>query len=299
MTSEHKASEIFVQTYLDIPSKPKRVLPAKSCDAHVHVFGPRSKFPFAPNRKSSPADAPKEKLFAMHKRLGIARCVIVQSIVHGNDNAVVEDAIDAGGGNYLGVALVDVDVSNEELKRLASRGFRALRFHFMKHIAGGYDVDDVLKLTPRLAEVGMHLQVHFESELVHTVGQALLKSEVPVVIDHMGRVDASLGEHHADFQALMRLLDNANVHVKVSGIDRIDATSHAGSGYPMGTPLAAKLVAEFPAQCVWGLDWPHPNHTHIPDDGELVDALFNIAPTEQTLHQLLVSNPQALYRFES
>jgi 2-pyrone-4,6-dicarboxylate lactonase len=103
----------------------------------VHVFGPRSKFPFAPNRKSSPADAPKEKLFAMHKRLGISRCVIVQSIVHGNDNAVVEDAIDAGGGNYLGVALVDVDVSNEELKRLASRGFRALRFHFMKHIAGG------------------------------------------------------------------------------------------------------------------------------------------------------------------
>jgi 2-pyrone-4,6-dicarboxylate lactonase len=52
-------------------------------------------------------------------------------------------------------------------------------------------------------------------------------------------------------------------------------------------------------QCVWGLDWPHPNHTHIPDDGELVDALSKIAPSEQALHQLLVSNPQALYRFET
>jgi 2-pyrone-4,6-dicarboxylate lactonase len=296
--STSNAPETVVQTYLDTPKQPSIKLPAKSCDAHVHVFGPRAKFPFAANRKSTPADAPKETLFAMHKRLGIERCIIVQSIVHGNDNTVVEDAIDAGGGNYLGVALVDINVSDAELKRLATKGFRALRFHFMKHIAGGYDVKDVLKLTPRMADVGLHLQVHFESELVHTVGKALLKSEVPVVVDHMGRVDATLGENHADFQALMKMLDHSHVHVKVSGIDRIDSSSHAGSGYPMGVPLAASLVANFPEQCVWGLDWPHPNHTHIPDDGELVDALAKIAPTEQALHQLLVSNPQALYQFQ-
>ena len=287
------------QTYLDTPTLPTLSLPAKSCDAHVHVFGPRAQFPFSSTRKITPADAPKEKLFALHKQMGIERCIIVQSVVHGNDNTVVEDAIDAGGGHYLGVALVDINVSNEELKRLAASGFRALRFNFMKHLAGGYDVNDVLQLTPRLAELGMHLQVHFESELVHTVGSALLKSAVPVVIDHMGRVDATLGENHADFQALMRLLDNANVHVKVSGIDRIESASRAGSGYPMAVHLAARLVADFPQQCVWGLDWPHPNHTHIPDDGELVNALSKIAPNAEALHQLLVTNPQALYRFET
>ena len=292
-------TENVVQTYMDTPSQPQLVLPPQSCDAHVHVFGPRAKFPFSPSRKITPADAPKEKLFAMHKRLGISRCVIVQSIVHGNDNAVVEDAIEAGGGNYLGVALTEVDVSDQELKRLASKGFRALRFHFMKHISGGYDVHQVVKLSTKLAHVGMHLQVHFESELVHTVGHALLQSAVPVVIDHMARVDATLGEGHADFQALMKLLDHAHVHVKVSGIDRIQATSHAGSGYPMGTQLAARLVANFPDQCVWGLDWPHPNHTHIPDDGELVDALAKIAPSPEALQRLLVTNPQALYRFET
>lgn len=287
------------QTYLDSPTQPTLSLPAKSCDAHVHVFGPRAQFPFSPARKITPADAPKEKLFALHKRMGIERCIIVQSVVHGNDNTVVEDAIDAGGGHYLGVALVDINVSNEELKRLAACGFRALRFNFMKHLTGGFDVNDVLHLTPRLAELGMHLQVHFESDLVHTVGAALLKSAVPVVIDHMGRVDATLGENNADFQALMRLLDSANVHVKVSGIDRIESTSRAGSGYPMAVQLAARLVADFPQQCVWGLDWPHPNHTHIPDDGELVNALSKIAPNAKALHQLLVTNPQALYRFEN
>ena len=292
------APETVVQTYLDTPKQPSIKLPAKSCDAHVHVFGPRAKFPFALNRKSTPADAPKETLFAMHKRLGIERCIIVQSIVHGNDNTVVEDAIDAGGGNYLGVALVDINVSDAELKRLATKGFRALRFHFMKHIAGGYDVNDVLKLTPRMADVGLHLQVHFESELVHTVGKALLKSEVPVVVDHMGRVDATLGENHADFQALMKMLDHSHVHVKVSGIDRIDSSSHAGSGYPMGVPLAASLVANFPEQCVWGLDWPHPNHHHIPDDGNLVDLIPGIADTAEKVSKLMVSNPRKFYRFE-
>ncbi len=288
----------MTQTYLDVPTQPKLMLPPHACDSHVHVFGPRAKFPYAPNLKNTPAEAPKEKLFALHKRLGIARCVIVQSITHGTDNAVVEDAIAAGGGNYLGVALTDVDVSDQELKRLANCGFRAVRFHFMKHITGGTDVQDVLKLTPRLAAVGMHLQVHFESALVHTVGQQLLRSVVPVVIDHMGRVDANLGEAHEDFQALMRLLDDPIFHVKVSGIDRIESTARAGQGYPLGTRLAARLVSQFPDQCVWGLDWPHPNHTHIPDDGELVDALTRIAPTEALLRRVLVHNPQALYRFD-
>jgi len=290
--------DTVVQTYLDKPSQAALKLPAKSCDAHVHVFGPTDKFPYSPNRKITPVEAPKEKLFALHKAFGIERCVIVQSVVHGNDNRVVEDAIEAGGGNYLGVALIPVDAPDQELKRLAHRGFRAVRFNFMKHLTGGFDVQDVLKLTPRLADVGMHLQVHFESELVHSVGKALLQSAVPVVIDHMARVDATLGEGHADFQALMKLLDHKNMHVKVSGIDRIESTSQAGSGYPMGTQLAARLVEKFPDQCVWGLDWPHPNHTHIPDDGELVDALAVIAPSADALQRLLVTNPQALYRFE-
>jgi 2-pyrone-4,6-dicarboxylate lactonase len=287
----------IVRTYLDAPSQPSLVLPAKACDAHVHVFGPADRYPYAPQSSLTPFDAPKEKLFALHRRFGIERCVIVQSAVHGLDNSVVEDAIRAGGGNYLGVALAPPDVPDRELRRLADAGFRAVRFNFMKHLTGGYDVQDVLGLAHRLEKVGMHLQVHFQSDLVHTVGRALLASPVPVVIDHMGRVDAAKGADHEDFQALMRLLDHAGMHVKVSGIDRIDSGARAGSGYPMGVKLAAMLVERFPEQCVWGLDWPHPNHTHIPDDGELVDALVRIAPTTALLDRLLVRNPDALYRF--
>ncbi len=62
--------------------------------------------------------------------------------------------------------------------------------------------------------------------------------------------------------------------------------------------LARTLVRRFPERCLWGTDWPHPHHTHIPDDGVLVDALAGIAPDALHLEQLLVHNPQALYRFD-
>ena len=289
--------EALMRTYSETPSTPRLQLPPGACDSHVHVFGPHDRFPYAPRDGSAPAEAPKERLFELHRQLGIEHCVVVQSVVHGFDNRVVEDTIRAGAGRYLGVALVPADVADAELRRLAESGFRAVRFHFMKHIGGGPQIDEVLALTPRLAAAGLHLQVHFDSALVHTVGQRLMESAVPVVIDHMGRVDATLGVGHADVQALMRLLDTPRMHVKVSGIDRVESGARAGSGYPMGVALAHEIFRRFPEQCVWGLDWPHPNHTHVPDDGELVDALARIAPSAALRQTLLVDNPQRLYRF--
>lgn len=292
-----------VRTYLENPSQPKLKLPRHACDSHVHVFGPTSRFSYSKDRKITPLEAPKEKLFALHKQFGIERCVIVQSVIHGLDNSVVEDAMLAGQGAYLGIALVPATVTDQELLRLAEVGFRGVRFNFMRHLSNDASIEQVIDLTPRLKDVGMHLQVHFESSLVHELGGWLVKSRVPVVIDHMGRVDAQKGSEHEDFQALLRLLENKLFNVKVSGIDRIDAHAYkqeqADQRYRAGIEVARCLVERFPEQCVWGTDWPHPNHTHIPDDGVLVNALASIATDQKLMEQLLVLNPERLYRFES
>jgi 2-pyrone-4,6-dicarboxylate lactonase len=293
------SADLPVLTYDPHPASPRLRLPAGACDSHVHVFGPATRFPLTPQRSFTPVDAPKETLFALHRTLGISRCVIVQSVVHGLDNRVVEDAIAAGGGRYLGVALVRPDVPQAELERLALAGFRGVRFNFMKHIAGAVEVGDVVALTHKLRAVGMHLQVHFESALVHALGEPLSRSAVPVVIDHMGRVDAALGPEHPDFQALLKLLRNPRFHVKVSGIDRIDSAPGSAPLYTHGVALARRLVADYPDRCLWGSDWPHPNHTHVPSDAALVDALERITGSRAVLHQLLVDNPAAFYRFPS
>lgn len=286
-----------VLTYDPQPSAPRLVLPAGAADCHVHVFGPAARFPYAAARGFTPVDAPKEKLFALHRLLGVQRCVVVQSVVHGLDNRVVEDAIAAGQGRYLGVALVSTDVADAELARLAAAGMRGVRFNFMRHLGTGADVAAVVALTPRLKAHGLHLQVHFEASLVHELGPQLARSAVPVVIDHMGRVDAALGPGHADFAALFELLKNPLFRVKVSGIDRIDATPHPAPDYADGIAVARLLVESYPDRVLWGTDWPHPNHTHVPRDAQLVDALARIAPNPALLQALLVDNPMDFYRF--
>jgi 2-pyrone-4,6-dicarboxylate lactonase len=277
------------------PRKPKLRLPPGACDAHVHVFGPRSIFPFAENRTFTPADAPKEKLFALHAMLGIERCVIVQSACHGFDNGAVADALAAKNGAYRGVALLPATVGDAELRRLDGLGFCGVRFNYMKHLGKGAPIEDVIALGSRLAPLGWHLQIHLDSSLIEEMTPWLRRSPVPVVIDHMGRVDAALGLDQPAFRHLLGLMRDEQFLVKVSCVERI---SRRDPPYDDAIPFARTLVAEFGDRTLWGTDWPHPNvASGVPDDGLLVDLLAEIAPSAAQRQALLVDNPQRFYRF--
>ena len=282
------------RTYWEDVQTPTLKLPSLSCDAHCHIFGPAEKFSYASDRSFTPVDAPKEKLFALHKKLGIERCVIVQSALHGFDNSVVVDAMQARPGEYLGVALTSASVTSDKLKNMYQQGFRGVRFNFMAHLKNSDSMEDILELTKRLEPLGMHLQVHFSSDLIHDLAPQLQQSAVPVMIDHIARVDASKGAMHADFQKLLHLLDDPKFYVKVSGVDRIDKVPP----YDQGVALAKILVDRFTEKCVWGTDWPHPNHHHMPHDEILLDSIARIADSENKIKHIMVSNPEKFYQFQ-
>ena len=278
------------------PAKPRLRLPAGACDSHFHVFGPQARFPFAAERSYTPAsDAPKETLFALHRHLGIERGVVVQSAAHGLDNSAAADLIAAQPRAYRGIALVRPDATTDELRRLSRQGFVGARFQFMKHLGSGATMEQIMTFATRLADVGWQLQIHMENELIGQLAPALMRSPVPVVIDHMGRVDASRGIDQEPFRDLLRLLEDAKVWVKVSGSERI---SRAGSPWSDAIPFARKLVEVGGDRVVWGTDWPHPNLKEVPDDGVLVDLIAEIAPSEAARRALLVDNPRRLYGFE-
>ena len=282
-------------SYKAQPRKPKLQLPRGACDTHFHVFGPQSRFPFAPERSYTPTcDAPKETLFALHKHLGIERGVVVQSAAHGFDNSAAADLIAARPQRYRGVALVRAATSTLELARLHAQGFRGARFHYMDHLGGGDPIDAVLAMAPRLADIGWHLQIHLAGARIAELSPALKRSPVPVVIDHMGRIDASRGTQSPEFQALLALMQAKHVWVKVSGAERISRDSAL---WRDAVPFGRKLVAEFGDRTLWGTDWPHPNLAFVPDDGDLADLIGDYAPSEAERQRLLVDNPQRLYGF--
>ncbi len=276
------------------PRKPRFTPPAGAVDAHCHVFGPAASFPFAPSRKYTPVDAPKEKLFALRDHLGFTRNVIVQATCHGTDNSAMVDALQASDSRARGVAVVGANVSDNGLEALHRAGVRAVRFNFLKRLVDDTPPEICAIIAARIQRLGWHVNVYFESEDLARLAPFLIALPGVVVIDHMGRPDVAAGVNGAGFQQFLTLLDtHKNLWVKVSCPERLGLR---GRDYSDVIPFARTLVERFPDRVLWGTDWPHPNmHSHMPDDGDLVDVIPEIAPTVALQQALLVDNPMRLY----
>src|SRR6202051_3640773 len=190
-------------------SRPKRPPPPEACVTHAHVFGPAARFPYAADRSYTPPDAPLGKYLGMLDTIGFARGVLVQGSAHGRDNSAMLDALTQRPDRLRGVAVADSDVSPAVLREWNRIGVRGLRFnHFFRdgqfHYRGGVPLSAAAKLAPVMAELGWHLQLWIDvKDLPETI--PVLKSlSLPVVIDHMGRGDASAGTLTEGFQSLLR-----------------------------------------------------------------------------------------------
>ncbi|MDW5377700.1 amidohydrolase family protein [Halomonas sp. HP20-15] len=276
------------------PKKPAFQPPAGAVDAHCHVFGPASEFPFSPARKYTPCDAGKDELFALRDHLGFARNVIVQASCHGTDNRALLDALAAAGDRARGVAVVDPRIGADELEAMHAAGVRAVRFNFVKRLVDNTSWDDCLRIVDKIKPLGWHVVVYFEADDLEELKPLLRRLETLVVIDHMGRPDVAKGVDHPDFQAFMALLgEHDNIWTKVSCPERL---TRQGPDYADVVPFARALVEAFPGRVLWGTDWPHPNmKSHMPDDGELVEVIPRIAVTAELQQRLLVDNPMRLY----
>jgi 2-pyrone-4,6-dicarboxylate lactonase len=277
------------------PSKPSYVPPPGAVDAHCHVFGPGDVFPYAPERKYTPVDAGKEQLFALRDFLGFERNVIVQATCHGADNSAMVDALLAAGDRARGVATVRPGVSPAELADLHAAGVRGIRFNFVKRLVDPKPDDYYRGLADQVAELGWHIVVYFEAPDLAERWQLFTSLPTIVVVDHMGRPDVSQPLDSPGFAQFTRFMrEHENVWSKVSGAERLSVSGPPG--YADVVPFARHIVETFPDRVIWGTDWPHPNmKSHMPDDGNLVDLVPRIAPTEDLRHRLLVGNPQRLY----
>lgn len=277
------------------PSKPTINLPKGAVDAHCHVFGPANKFPFALERKYTPCDASKEKLFKLRDFLGFEKNVIVQASCHGTNNDALEDTLLSSNDLARGVAVVSPQVTKADLNRLDKAGVRAVRFNFVKRLVDNTPREVFQKIAKTIADLGWHIVVYLEAQDLEELIPFLKSLPTDIVFDHMARPDVSKGLDSMEFNLFQKLMENNKFWCKTSCPERLSRVGPE-QNYSDILPFMRLLVENYSDRVLWGTDWPHPNmKSHMPDDGQLVNILDAIAPTEELKVKLLVENPTRLY----
>jgi len=291
-------------------SAPGFAVPDGACDCHVHVFGPREKYPLANDRTFAPGIASLDDVLAMHQRLGITRVVIVQASPQGFDNACMEDALQElqrRGRQARGVAVVRPDTGRDVLEGLHAKGVRGLRVNLQS-----YGQTDPAVAAARLsaaaalaAQLGWHIQTYTTLEVIAALAEHIRRLPTPLVVDHFGLADPARGLDQHGLPELLALVRQGKVYVKLSApyrfISRLD-------GEDMG-PVTRALIDAHPERMLWGTDWPHtgpwPGRAreregaepfHPVDDGLQLRILARHTSAEER-QRILVDNPRRLYAF--
>ena len=277
--------------------QPRFPLPPGTCDCHVHVYGPASRFPFLPDRAERSFEAPKEDLEAMHGRIGADRCVIVHIPAHGTDLSVTLDAMASSPRQVRAVALVDDAITDARLEELHAAGVRGIRY---SPTLDGRTLDGVSigRMADRVAPLGWHFLLHFKDNAILDYAGLLDDLTVPFVLDHFGGIDPSSGGADQDsFRLVAKHLMHGNGWIKISAIEKV---SHQPHPFADAAEIAGALVSMAPDRVLWGTDWPHPGvgPQGPTNDGDLVDLIPTYVADASIRTRLLVHNPARLYGFD-
>lgn len=277
--------------------------PPLSCDAHFHVFGPTDRYPFGPELRYTPPEAPLDDYLTLARKLGIERLVFVQPSAYGRDNTCMLDAMReyrARGGACRGIADVDEDAPDAEITRLHEIGVRGVRVNVspVKEPEAGFAaalLPRIARLEARCGEIGWQLDFLLPGWLTEELMGTLRRLKVPFTLAHMGMFPARGGVDQPGFGQLLDLLRHGDGRcwVKLTGVYRM-AT---GPDFADAAPMARALIAAASDRVIWGSDYPHLSFAEKVGSVELFNLLGQWAPEGATRHRILVDNPRELFGF--
>lgn len=281
-------------------SAPLHALPAGACDCHAHVLGPFAKYPLAASRPYDPPEMPLASLQRMLGVMGLERVVIAHVSAHGMDLSVTLDAMTALGDRARGVAMLTPDADNALLRRLDAAGMRGVRLSMAYGSDTPLDEDNLRRWADKLAGLGWHIAMWpMNLDQLLLLERLAGKLSVPLVLDHLAShgwfVD---GQARPEGLAVLRgLLDTGHAWLKLSAMYR------AGAGPSPWSPLVqpmSSIAQHYTHRMLWASDWPYVglyDEALRPRSGDLVDWLWSLGLDEQQRQQILVRNPETVYRF--
>jgi predicted TIM-barrel fold metal-dependent hydrolase len=275
---------------------PAQPLPSLSCDCHLHVFGDPDQFPDRhPNPVHRSLEASWEDALRMHAAVGFGRGVFVQPANYLTDHSYLKEALArVPRQNYRATGIIDDSVSDAELGRLHEAGMRGVRFNFVRSFDIAPSPATFRRCIDRIRCYGWYVKIFIgAAEISDHLDTFRNVTEVPVVIDHMGR---TAPEHPAK-RIVVELLRRENVWMLLSNGHRMSAQA---SGFDDMVALGRELYAAAPDRCLFGTDWPH-THSQKEGGGPPEDALIGLLdrylPDANARRAVLVDNPARLHGF--
>src|SRR5579862_4878710 len=204
-------------------SRPTFELPPESWDTHVHVFGSAQRYPHVANPRYTLPDGTAEQYRKLMSVLGVERFVLVQPSFYGTDNSCLADTLASCGEIARGVAMLEPEAPETELRQLHDVGVRAIRIDLFKRAADPPRAicDYIDSMAAKARFFGWHLQFYTPGKIVLGLLDHLAQLPVDFVIDHMGYLLEQQSSADSDLARLLSLLGSGRCYLKLSGSYRI------------------------------------------------------------------------------
>ena len=264
-------------------------------DCHAHIIDPE-RFPFVRGAGYTPQPhetGTRESFIELLDGHGIRHALLVQPSGYALDNSAMLDAIDRSPERFKGIAVVNPDITDGEIRRLSDAGVVGVRFNLVTYERGMLQEPGSLRFLARLKECGWFAQIYAGDDQWTELAPFLERSGVKVLIDHFGVQDPRAGIASPGFQAVLTLGRSGNAVVKLSAPFRIASPA---DGYAALDNHVADLLRAFGSErCIWGSDWPFLAVKQPPDYGTLRMPLSRWLPDARQRAQVLWHNPVCLF----
>ena len=278
-------------------------------DTHCHVFV-AEEVGTTPTVGGAAYEPPRADVVDHANHLDAVGCdhgVIVQPSAYGTDHRCLLAALRTGPDHLRGVACVSPSTPFDQLSDMHDAGVRGTRVQDC--FPGGVPVESLVEMGDLVAPFGWHLEVWTDVRRhVDWLADAIRRCPVPVVLDHMGYTPSDVGLDHPALKLILELLEEDQVWVTLSGLDRLlpdgpePSTAGFDDAWTRHEDAIEKRVRAFvearPSNLLWGSDWPHVGlQLPVPDSAEVRERLDRWVPDPGTRQQILVDNPTLRYGF--
>jgi len=265
-------------------------------DCHNHVFDP-ARFPYRADtvyRPSMQEIGTAAQLSQVMDACGVRHALLVgPTSGYRTDNRCMLDAIAQHGNRFKGIAVVDNDVSRNDLIEMKRAGVVGVAFN--PAMEGVEAMNDAAPLFDTLADLDMFAQIQVTGDQLVALEPLIARTVTRILIDHCGRPDVAAGMNQPGFQALLRLADMGRTVVKISGMQKFSQLDYP---YDDALAFARQILRTFgPDRCVWGSDWPFLRSPVRMDYAPLLTLVQRLIPDPDTRRCVLWTTPCSLFGF--